>query len=234
MGRRYSRGIIGVVLVGIFALSMGARPPIRASQGPSAPISAAVVGGGFGGEKEDPMTRAPVVHLAARPMSPAATRTWLKLQEKLDMPFEQETPLEDVIKYIGQKTADPKDFPEGIPFYLHPAGLREAEKTPTSSVTLNLKGIPLATTLKLILEQHDLAYHIQDDGILIVTNKDNDHAPVEAEGLILDNLSALRAEVRALREEIQTLRRGGVPEPNPDGRPSMGPTGGMGTKGGMM
>ena len=66
------------------------------------------------------------------------------------MPFANETPLEDVLKYIKTASESPQ-LPDGIPIYVDPAGLTEAEKTMTSPVTIDLNGVSLKTTLRLIL-----------------------------------------------------------------------------------
>ena len=68
------------------------------------------------------------------------------------MTFPNETPLEDVIKYIRSCTKS-STFPEGIPIYVDPVGLQEAEKTMASTVTFDLKQVALRTSLKLILKQ---------------------------------------------------------------------------------
>src|SRR5262249_52883670 len=66
-----------------------------------------------------------------------------KLDEPIAMSFANETPLEDVIKYIKAATRGPSYI--GIPIYVDPIGLNAAEKTMTSPVTLDLEGIPLKT-----------------------------------------------------------------------------------------
>ena len=55
------------------------------------------------------------------------------------MHFPNETPLEDVIKYVRTSTTSPA-FPDGIPIYVDPLGLQEAEKTTASTVTIDLRG----------------------------------------------------------------------------------------------
>ncbi len=224
---------LGIAVVAALALSMGSRPSIRASQ-PSATIAAATVAGPVGGFAvmgDEPLPPSSVVHLAARPMSPEATRVWLKLQEKVPMQFANETPLEDVLKYIRSCTTDKADFPEGIPIYLNPAGLQEVEKAPQSPVILDLKGIPLATTLRLALDQLGLAYRIHPDGLVTITNKDAEDAPADADALILNSLAALRLEVRQLRAELLLLRTIRDDHPAP---PAAAAPAGMGSKGGMM
>ena len=82
------------------------------------------------------------------------------------MSFANETPLEDVLKYIKSATTGAND--NGIPIYVDPVGLQEAEKTMTSPVTLDLEGVPLRITLALLLKQLGLQYKVQD-GILTIT-----------------------------------------------------------------
>jgi hypothetical protein len=84
----------------------------------------------------------------------------------VSMSFANETPLEDVLKYIKSATQGPKD--NGIPIYVDPVGLDEAETTMNSPVTLDLEGVPLKTTLRLLLKQLGLTYTVKD-GLLTIT-----------------------------------------------------------------
>ena len=65
-------------------------------------------------------------------------------------------------------TSDEEEFPDGIPIYVDPAELQEADKTTQSPITLNLDGLPLAFTLKLALKQLDLAYEVRPEGLLYI------------------------------------------------------------------
>ncbi len=71
----------------------------------------------------------------------------LAVLEKLDQPvamsFPNETPLEDVLKYVKQATQGANDA--GIPIYVDPLGLTEADRTMTSPVSIDLEGVPFAT-----------------------------------------------------------------------------------------
>jgi len=100
-----------------------------------------------------------------------------KLDQVVSMPFDQETPLGDVIKYIKTATSDPT-MPAGLPIYLDPIGLQEAEATEESPVKLNLEGVPLKRTLDLILRQLGLIYVVKD-GLLHITARDSEDKPVE-------------------------------------------------------
>ena len=61
-------------------------------------------------------------------------------------------------------------FPTGLPIYIDPDGLKEAEVTMASTITMNLEGIPLRTTLRLLLSQLHLIYKVED-GLLLITNE---------------------------------------------------------------
>ena len=85
-----------------------------------------------------------------------------KLGEPVAMSFNEDTPLEDVLKYVKQ-TTKAAAFPDGIPIYVDPLGLQEAEKSMTSTVrNIDLQGVPLKVTLKLLLNQLDLTYKVKD------------------------------------------------------------------------
>jgi hypothetical protein len=89
-----------------------------------------------------------------------------KLDAPVSMPFENETPLEDVVKYVRQATTSPND--NGIPIYVDPIGLAEGDQTLLSPITIALEGVPLRTSLRLALRQLGLAYAVED-GVLIIS-----------------------------------------------------------------
>jgi hypothetical protein len=93
------------------------------------------------------------------------------LEQPVAMTFPDPTPLQDVLRYITTATGTP-DYP-GIPIYLDPIGLQEAEATPAATVTIDLRGIPLKTTLRLCLKQYGLVYIVKD-GLLRVTSEDDE------------------------------------------------------------
>jgi hypothetical protein len=90
-----------------------------------------------------------------------------RLDEPISMSFANETPLEDVLRYIKAATAGPNDT--GFPIYVDPVALSQAGKTMTSPVTLDVEGVPLRVTLSLLLKQLDLEYMVQD-GLLKIGN----------------------------------------------------------------
>jgi hypothetical protein len=92
------------------------------------------------------------------------------LEQPIPIRFPQETPLEDVLKSIKDATKGPDDT--GIPIYVDPVGLQAAERTMTSPVTLDLEGVPLKTTLRLMLRQLGLAYAVRS-GVLVISEADS-------------------------------------------------------------
>jgi hypothetical protein len=94
-----------------------------------------------------------------------------KLERPIPMKFPDETPLEDLLKYVKSATVGPND--NGIPIYVDPVGLQEAHKTMTSPVTIDLEGVPLGTTLHFVLKQLGLIYEVKD-GLLTITSEVDD------------------------------------------------------------
>ena len=93
------------------------------------------------------------------------------LNQPLPMHFNEETPLEDVLNHIKKATSG-KDG-KGIPIYVDPIGLSEADKTMASTIrNIELDGVPLRVTLRLCLNQLDLAFGVTD-GYLLITSKES-------------------------------------------------------------
>ena len=90
------------------------------------------------------------------------------LEEPLAMRFPHETPFE----YIQEATKR-ASLPNGIPIYIDPVGLQEADKTESSTVAIDLEEIPLKITFRLVLKQIGLVYLVKD-GLLTVTSKASD------------------------------------------------------------
>jgi RNA polymerase sigma factor (sigma-70 family) len=163
----------------------GAAGPARAST-PPRPVAG---GGGFGGggggamgesagegilgatgEDRSRIAIAEIApKLAAADKSARTQAIVKKLEEPIAVSFPSETSLEDVLKYIKSASQD-KSGP-GIPIYVDPMGLQEAEKTMSSTVRIELDGVPLKTTLRLMLKQLGLAYCVRD-GVLIISSPD--------------------------------------------------------------
>jgi len=104
-----------------------------------------------------------------------------KLDEPISMSFKEETPLEDVLKYIQKATTTATS--SGIPIYVDPVGLQEAEKSMTSTVrNMAVDGVPLKITLKLLLKQLDLTYQVRNGLLTITSNESTDREEEEDDG----------------------------------------------------
>ncbi len=115
---------------------------------------------------------------AIRPWVPSVPRSRVlanaRILDALDQPIpmhfpDETTTLNDVLKYIKQATSTPT-YP-GIPIYVDPLGLQEAERSVNSTVQIDIEGVPLKTTLRLCLKQLGLEYRVQD-GYLQITYED--------------------------------------------------------------
>ncbi len=119
-----------------------------------------------------------------------------KLGEPLSMNFATDTPLADVKKYIQDATQDEAaGLPTGIPIYVDPVGLQDADKTMADTVTINLEGIPLKTTLRLLLKQLSLTYTVKD-GLLTITSTSTDDQPTEIRVYQVADLAPFRSRSR--------------------------------------
>lgn len=98
------------------------------------------------------------------------------LEQPIDMQFKYETPIEDILKYIQDATRA-RDGWE-LPIYVEPVtGLQEAEKTMTSPAQIELSGVPLKTTLHLVLGQLGLEYRVEDGLLRIKSETAGDCPP---------------------------------------------------------
>jgi hypothetical protein len=168
----------------------------------------------------------PKIGLEANPEDEAKTRAILTaLAKRLPMSFANETPLEDVLAYIVEGTKGP-ELPEGIPIYVDPVGLNEAEKTMTSPVTLDLKGVALRESLRLILKQLGMSYTVKD-GLLSITSTSSEDSPTPilslADKATLGELSLREMndliELFKAREQVRRYAEG-MADNEPIGRPT--------------
>ncbi len=117
---------------------------------------------------------------AVDPSKEARNRAVLAiLDEPVDMRFAAETSLDDVLRYIKQATTRGDRPP--LQIYVDPLGLQEAERSMSSTVQIDLEGVPLRTSMKLMLEQLGLAYRIEDGVVRIISRESADEALGEAE-----------------------------------------------------
>jgi hypothetical protein len=90
------------------------------------------------------------------------------LARAVDFDFPDNTPLEDVLEFIQQSTVC-DELPGGLPIYLDPWGLVKADRTPQSPVVIKTHGVPLRSTLCMLLRQLDLDYQVKD-GLIIISS----------------------------------------------------------------
>lgn len=152
---------------------------------------ATIDGGGVGRSDDADYERRVMIakktlRVAANDTSPQTKGILKKLDEPISMSFGEETPLSDILKYIKSATTGANNT--GIPIYVDPVGLQEAEKTMSSPVTLELEGVPLKTTLRLILKQIGLAYCVKD-GLLLISSPRGIVQELEEAESILDDES---------------------------------------------
>jgi hypothetical protein len=102
----------------------------------------------------------------------ANARIMAVLEQPIAMPFPDPTPIQDVLRYVTLATATPTQ--PGIPIYLDPISLEEAERTPTSTVKIDLVGVPLKTSLRLCLDQLGLGYYVRDGCLEVRTDGEDE------------------------------------------------------------
>jgi hypothetical protein len=207
-------GLLGLVMLAWFRSTIQAQvasedagPGARAGSG-----FAPGFGGGFGSEKTERPEKPVASVFISQPVTERAAKTWIKLQEPIKMAFTNETPLEDVLKYIKEATRGKAD--RGMAIYVDPIGLQEAEKTMTSPVTLDLEDVPLATSLTLLLKQLGLTYSVQKDGLLVITSGSADNVALDPSLRMLDEIRALRLELETLRREVSIVARRSLDNPS--------------------
>jgi hypothetical protein len=107
------------------------------------------------------------VAIRACDASPASQALIARLAEPVRIPFYEETPLDVVLAYLKRATAQPPhDRP--IEILVVPDGLNEVKMSLNSTIrNLDLEGVPLKTTLRLLLDQLALGYVVKDGRLVI-------------------------------------------------------------------
>jgi len=90
-----------------------------------------------------------------------------KLEEPISMSFANETPLDDVLKYIKQATTTPT-FP-GIPMYIAPISLQEAGHSLSTKVVVQHKQNRVRDILDYALRPLRLGFMVKDGYMMIDT-----------------------------------------------------------------
>jgi RNA polymerase sigma factor (sigma-70 family) len=149
-------------------------------------------GGGFGGDASKPRKALAPLSPTGQAKDPKSQIILKKLDDLVPVKFGDETALEDFLKHIKEATKSVA-MAQGIPIYVDPLGLQEAEKSMTSTIRIDLEGVPLKRTLQLVLKQIGLAYFVED-GMIYITSQES-----------FDNMSHLGP---AIPEESPILEEG--------------------------
>jgi hypothetical protein len=106
------------------------------------------------------------VGIRACDASPATRALLARLEEPVKMPFPHEIPLGDALEHIKRATARPPGG-RGIEILVVPDGLNEAKRSLNSTIQVDLEGVPLKTTLRLLLDQLGMACAVKEGRLII-------------------------------------------------------------------
>ncbi len=187
-----------------------------AATGRQNPTTARVGAASRARNNEGPSGQAPNRRKLPKPHPSDADRNKVieaALETPLKVDFPKGTPLDAILKAIREGTRDERaGLPDGIPIYVDPFVLvDDVDEDPTPRplplpLPVRLEGIPLRTTLRLILNPHELSYRVRDRLLFIASEELLDH----------------QDQVDADREQQDELRGKGMIVP-----------GGFGSMGGM-
>ena len=178
-------------------LAIGGLRSTEAQLGGNGPAGIGL-GGGFGQAMRIESEPAERIYFQ-RPVTGEAAAVWTMLDRKVAMPFPNDTPLGDFLQYVREQTGG-EGGEGGLPIYVDPIGLQEAEETLQSPISIDLAGLPLRTTMALVLAQLDLQFEVLDEGFLIIISESHDKRLPYPNELILDELRALREDVAGLKK----------------------------------
>jgi hypothetical protein len=133
------------------------------------------------------------------PFRPPLSANEKKVEATLRKPTQMEfveTPLEDVFNFLKQY--------HGIDIQLDKKALDEANVGSDTPITRNLKGIPLASALNLMLREIDLTWIISND-VLLITTQENADARLTTRLYDVGDLVVCRDRNKGLWYDYQTL-----------------------------
>ena len=130
-----------------------------------------------------------------RPAAGTAASIQEALLRPLDLPFGEETTLEEVRQFLGKTL--------GGPVVLDRAALDRLELTSEDTVQLDLKGVRLKVGLKLLLDQVGLSFRlVPEDNLLILTDPEGSDDPAER---ALAEVKAMHREIHDLQDAVDEL-----------------------------
>jgi hypothetical protein len=104
----------------------------------------------------------------AKDASPNTSVVMAKLEKPIAMRFDASTPLDDILRYIKKATkGSPND--REIAITVVPSALEAVGMSLNSLVIIDLEGVPLKTSLRLLLKQLGLAYVVKEGRVIINT-----------------------------------------------------------------
>jgi hypothetical protein len=142
---------------------------------------------------------------SASSIAAANARVHAALERPIPMRFPRDTPLEDVLRYIRAASRGPDG--KAIPIYVDPIGLQEAERSMSSTVTIDVDDVALRTTLRLCLDQLFLTYRIRD-GLVLITSKQSAVTPVYEDPFLIVGHCLLALLAALLGAILATLAPG--------------------------
>ena len=132
----------------------------------------------------------------ARPPAGAGLSVQDALLRPFDLPFGEETTLEEVRQHLGKAL--------GGQVVLDRSALDRLELTPEDTVQLDLKGVRLKVGLKLLLDQVGLSYRVvPEDNLLILTDPEGSD---DASERALAEIKSLHREMHDLQDAVDDLR----------------------------
>ena len=132
---------------------------------------------------------------AARPAPGAGVSMQDALLKPFDLPFGEETTLEEVRQHLGRVL--------GGPVVLDRSALDRLELDPEDTVQLDLKGVRLKVGLKLLLDQVGMTYRVvPEDNLLILTDAEGSDDPDKQ---VLAELKAMHREIHDLQDAVDDL-----------------------------
>ncbi len=127
---------------------------------------------------------------------PAGVSVQDALLRPLDLPFGDETTLEEVRRFLADAL--------GAQVVLDRAALDRLELTPEDTVQLDLKGVRLKVGLRLVLDQVGLSYRVEaEDNLLILTDPGSGADPASR---VIAELKALHRDLHDLQDSVDDLR----------------------------
>jgi hypothetical protein len=144
--------------------------PIRLSTLLLAMIVLALLCGLYAQHRQEVELRSELAHYR----DPASDAIFDVLDQPLALTYGDGAPLEVVLREAKMRSTGRPKLTSGIPIYVDPIGLQEAEKSMSSPVRKPplAEKLTLGAHLKAALDSLDLSYIVQD-GFLMITSKES-------------------------------------------------------------